>query len=54
MRQRGTPIHAGVNVGVGKDHTLFALVAGHVRFATRGKKKRKVASVEPLAAASAD
>jgi len=54
VRQRGTPIHAGVNVGVGKDHTLFALVAGHVRFATRGKKKRKVASVEPLAAANAD
>jgi large subunit ribosomal protein L27 len=48
VRQRGTQIHAGVNVGVGKDHTLFALVTGHVKFATKGKDKRKVASVEPI------
>jgi len=54
VRQRGTPIHAGVNVGMGKDHTLFALVTGHVRFATRGKQKRKVANVDAVAAATAD
>jgi len=36
VRQRGTRFHAGTNVGVGKDHTLFALVDGHVSFATKG------------------
>ena len=36
MRQRGTKFHPGTNVGVGKDHTLFALVDGHVSFATKG------------------
>jgi large subunit ribosomal protein L27 len=51
VRQRGTQIHPGPNVGVGKDHTLYALVEGHVRFATKGKDKRKVASVEPAAEA---
>jgi len=50
VRQRGTRIHPGVNVGIGKDHTLFALVDGKVQFATKGKDKRKVASVEPAAA----
>ena len=49
VRQRGTRIHAGVNVGCGKDHTLFALVDGHVKFAVKGEKKRKVASVVPVA-----
>jgi len=51
-RQRGTRIHAGDNVGLGKDHTLFALVDGHVKFAVKGENKRKVASVVPVAAAS--
>ena len=50
MRQRGTRIHPGVNVGIGKDHTLFALVHGRVVFATKGKDKKKVASIEPVAA----
>ena len=36
VRQRGTKLHPGVNVGMGKDHTLYALVDGHVRYATRG------------------
>jgi large subunit ribosomal protein L27 len=49
IRQRGTKIHAGVNVGMGKDHTLFALVAGTVAFATKGKEKRKIVSVVPAA-----
>ena len=38
-------MHPGVNVGIGKDHTLFALVDGTVEFATKGPKKRKFASV---------
>jgi large subunit ribosomal protein L27 len=50
VRQRGTPIHPGTNVGIGKDHTLFALVDGTVEFRTRGKEKRKYASVIPPAA----
>ena len=50
VRQRGTKVHAGVNVGMGKDHTLFALVHGTVAYATKGKDKRKVVSVVPVAA----
>jgi len=46
VRQRGTQIHAGVNVGLGKDHTLFALVDGTVQFRTKGPDKNKVAYVE--------
>ena len=45
VRQRGTKMHAGVNVGMGKDHTLFALVDGHVRFAVRGPKGNKMVDV---------
>lgn len=44
IRQRGTKIHPGLNVGKGKDDTLFALVDGVVKFETKGKK-RKQASV---------
>lgn len=51
IRQRGTTIHPGTNVGMGKDHTLFALVEGKVEFATKGKDKRKIVSVVPAAAA---
>ena len=47
VRQRGTRIHAGVNVGVGKDHTLFALVDGTVKFGTKGAQQNKFANVEP-------
>ena len=47
MRQRGTKIHPGNNVGLGKDHTLFAKVDGVVRFETYGKN-RKRASVYPV------
>jgi len=36
VRQRGTKLHAGENVGMGKDHTLFALIDGTVKFATKG------------------
>jgi len=50
VRQRGTVIHPGVNVGMGKDHTLFALVAGKVEFVTKGKDKKKIASIVPATA----
>jgi len=47
VRQRGTHFHAGVNVGVGKDHTLFALTEGKVQFDVKGPKNRKFVSVVP-------
>ena len=47
VRQRGTKFHAGTNVGVGKDHTLFALVDGHVQFATKGALNKHTVSVVP-------
>jgi large subunit ribosomal protein L27 len=50
VRQRGTPIHPGTNVGIGKDHTLFALVDGTVEFRTKGKEQRKVVNIVPVAA----
>ncbi len=46
VRQRGTRFHAGENVGVGRDHTLYALSDGTVKFETRGLPKRKYVSVE--------
>ena len=46
VRQRGTPLHPGVNVGMGKDHTLFATANGAVRF-TRKAGGRTFVSVEP-------
>ena len=46
VRQRGTRFHAGDNVGVGRDHTLFALADGTVKFETRGLPKRKFVSIE--------
>jgi large subunit ribosomal protein L27 len=45
VRQRGTKVHPGSNVGIGKDHTLFALVDGKIVFATKGPDKRKTVSV---------
>jgi large subunit ribosomal protein L27 len=50
VRQRGTEFHPGVNVGMGKDHTLFALVDGHVQFAIKGEKRRRTVSIIPVAA----
>ncbi|MCM0044994.1 MAG: 50S ribosomal protein L27 [Burkholderiaceae bacterium] len=47
VRQRGTKLHAGENVGMGKDHTLFALVDGKVQFATKGVLKRHIVTVVP-------
>ena len=45
VRQRGTKFHAGDNVGMGRDHTLFATADGNVKFEIRGPKKRKTISV---------
>ena len=47
VRQRGTRFHAGVNVGMGKDHTLFALVDGQVSFSTKGPLNRQTVNVQP-------
>ncbi len=48
VRQRGTQVHPGDNVGIGKDHTLFAKIAGKVNFAIKGALKRKVVSIIPV------
>jgi large subunit ribosomal protein L27 len=45
VRQRGTRFHAGANVGIGKDHTLFATAEGKVEFIVRGPKSRKFVQV---------
>ena len=46
VRQRGTRFHAGENVGIGRDHTLFALTEGKVKYQQRGLPKRRFVSVE--------
>ncbi|ABI62602.1 50S ribosomal protein L27 [Granulibacter bethesdensis] len=51
VRQRGTKVQAGPNVGVGRDHTLFALTDGHVKFLRRAEGRVQVA-VTPLAIAA--
>jgi large subunit ribosomal protein L27 len=51
VRQRGTAMKPGRNVGLGKDHTIFALVDGHVKFETRANDRVQV-SVNPLSAAA--
>ena len=45
VRQRGTQFHAGTNVGLGKDHTLFATITGTVKFEVKGRLQRRVVSV---------
>ena len=49
VRQRGTRIHAGENVGVGRDHTLWAMVEGSVKFSPYAKGGRKQVSILPVA-----
>jgi large subunit ribosomal protein L27 len=49
VRQRGTRFHEGTNVGRGKDHTLYALVSGTVKFAIKGALNRNTVSIIPLA-----
>lgn len=50
VRQRGTKFHPGTNVGIGKDHTLFATTNGTVSFAVKGEFGRQLVSVTPGAA----
>ncbi|MES2952898.1 MAG: 50S ribosomal protein L27, partial [Pseudomonadota bacterium] len=45
VRQRGTKFHPGTNVGIGKDHTLFALTEGHVSFTTKGALNKHTVNV---------
>ena len=49
VRQRGTRMHPGTNVGMGKDHTLFALVEGHVSFSQKGALNKHMVNVTPAA-----
>lgn len=49
LRQRGTQYHPGVNVGMGRDHTLFALVPGQIKFVVKGPLKRTYVMIEPKA-----
>ena len=53
VRQRGTKLHPGANVGIGKDHTLYALVDGTVSFTTKGARQHKYANVTPPATEAA-
>jgi len=48
VRQRGTRFHAGTNVGMGRDHTLFALVDGQVSFDVKGPDNHKTVFVKPV------
>ena len=50
IRQRGTKYHPGTNVGIGRDHTLYALVEGKVMFKVQGLKQRTVVAIEKVAA----
>lgn len=52
IRQRGTKTHAGVNAGIGRDHTIFALVDGFVKFTKRGPKHRQHVDIVPAEAAA--
>ena len=47
VRQRGTKVHPGTNVGIGRDHTLFALIDGHVKFAIKGERNNQTVSILP-------
>ncbi|RMX04106.1 50S ribosomal protein L27 [Corticibacter populi] len=49
VRQRGTRLHAGTNVGIGKDHTLYALVDGHVSFRHKGAQNKHTVEITPAA-----
>lgn len=48
IRQRGTHYHPGENVGMGRDHTLYSLVYGKVKFTRKGIKQRNYVSIEPM------
>jgi large subunit ribosomal protein L27 len=48
VRQRGTQFHPGMNVGIGKDHTLFAKATGHVKYSQHGPRSKSTVSIEPV------
>lgn len=48
VRQRGTQVHPGINVGIGKDHTLFAKVDGKIKFSFKGPEHKQIVSVVAL------
>jgi len=50
VRQRGTRFHSGKGTGLGRDHTIFATETGTVKFEIKGKDRRQVISIEPVAA----
>jgi large subunit ribosomal protein L27 len=52
VRQRGTKYHAGMHVGLGRDHTLFALKAGRVKFVTKGPMSKQMVTIVPVEAAA--
>ena len=52
IRQRGTKVHPGENVGMGKDHTLFALIQGKVKFVIKGALSRQFVTVVPVESAA--
>ena len=54
IRQRGTCYHPGTGVGLGRDHTLFALVTGLVKFITRGAKNRRYVTIDPVPVVAAE
>ena len=49
VRQRGTKFHPGRNVGIGRDHTLFAKIDGELKFEKKGPKMKQFATVQPIA-----
>lgn len=49
VRQRGTEFHPGLNVGMGRDHTLFAKIEGQVKFEVKGPFNRRIVSIVPAA-----
>jgi large subunit ribosomal protein L27 len=49
VRQRGTAFHPGENVGMGRDHTLFAKIEGAVEFSRKGTEKRRFVNIVPIA-----
>lgn len=53
IRQRGTVVHPGINVGVGRDHTLFARAAGQVQYGVKGANNKKIVSVLAQTASAA-
>jgi large subunit ribosomal protein L27 len=50
VRQRGTTFHPGMNVGIGKDHTLFATAHGTVKYSKHGPKQKSTVTIEPTQA----